>query len=63
MVIVDGFYYPPFAFADPLALIQFWMYMWLYWLYAMYYVEMMKASMETWRRLMEYIVKIPSSAA
>lgn len=46
-------YYMPFPFMDPLMLMNYWMYMWTYYVTSLYYIEMYKVMIEAWRKYME----------
>ena len=48
-------YYPYWSLPliDPLALMSYWMYMWTYYITALYYIEMYKVMVEAWKKYME----------
>ena len=51
------YYYPtPYPF-DPFTLMYMWMSQWTYMISMMYYMEMLKAMMETWRKFAETTFK------
>jgi len=56
-------YYPPYPpyYFDPYTLMYVWMTQWTYMVSMMYYVEMLKAMMEMWRKFAETAFKPPSA--
>jgi len=51
------YYYPPLYPYDPFAITYVWMSQWMYMLSMMYYMEMFKTMMETWRKFAESAFK------
>ncbi|MHB9301554.1 hypothetical protein [Thermofilum pendens] len=58
-----GGWYPPYwypvPYPDPVSLMYAWSYMWSYWLSTIYYIEMYKAMLEAWRKMVEATFKAP----